>query len=122
MLIPGAKIDAVGIIVNKNVTGLIGKGRNPIHFNNERAIVVFAEQGITPAKRDESLIPVGAGILQAGEELNPGQGYSASALSQIRGEDSKPRKIGHVFITLDISDSMSEACGGNNQVPKLEHV
>ncbi len=121
MLVPGANVDAVGILLNKRLTQTIGKGTSPIVFRNERPIVVFSEQGVTPAKNDNVLVPTGAGNLQADGPNNANQSFSLGSANE-HIQENKPRKIGHVIITLDVSSSMKVLSGASDHSSKLEHI
>src|SRR3989338_1874841 len=121
MLVPGANVDAVGILLNHRLTRNIGKGRNPIIFKDERPIVVFSEQGITPARNNNALVFAGSGELQADGSNGISQGF-LDELPEENIQGNKPRKIGHVVIGLDISSSMNEPSGANDHSTKLNHV
>ncbi|GEM_PF-5792292 len=121
MLVPGANVDAVGILLNHKLTRNIGKGRSPIVFKDERPIVVFSEQGVTPAQNDNALVFAGTGELRADGPNNISQGFLDEPRDQ-NIQENKPRKIGHVVIGLDISSSMGELSGANDLSTKLDHV
>ena len=132
---PNNNVDAVAIaLTHRSLSRSIGK-RNPIVFQKEVPVVVFAEQGIIPARNDEELVLVDPAGLQVGGEPKHEGIWAGSQIEEPK-QEMKARDIGHVIICLDISGSMNELCGvinprtkelvlnpdTNRPYTKLEHI
>jgi len=119
MDIPG--VDAVAFRLPYRLNTKIGNGDNPIHLENQVPYVVIAEQGITGARRDELAIAAGPAGLHADVPADHALIHAPDQI-ELPGEETKPRKIDHIVICLDISSTMSRPCETDNGTSKLEHI